>query len=125
MPPAKASGGADEPDRGAYAQPTPRLLYVHDDLSDEVAERLGPASPAAALTRSLFALLKRDPERVGVLPLAGPVWAVSHRWRSGASVPAPRAGPPHSILPSAPAEPASAWPRRSTRRPAGSRASTA
>ena len=70
MPPAEASRGADEPDRGAYAQPTPRLLYVHDDLSDEVAERLGPASPAAALTRSLFALLKRDPQRVVVLTLA-------------------------------------------------------
>src|SRR4030095_13557636 len=39
-------------------------------LSDEVARRLGPAAPAAALTRSLFALLKRDPERVVVLTLA-------------------------------------------------------
>ena len=35
---------AEEPD--AYPQPTPRLLYVHDDLSDEVERRLGAASPA-------------------------------------------------------------------------------
>ena len=99
MPPAEASRGADEPDRGAYAQPTPRLLYVHDDLSDEVAERLGPASPAAALTRSLFALLKRDPRGS---------W--SSRWPSRSSVSSPWVGMPHSILPSASAEPASAWP---------------
>lgn len=70
MPPAEASRGADDPDHGAYPQPTPRLLYVHDDLSDEVVERLGPDSPAAALTRSLFALLERDRERVVVLTLA-------------------------------------------------------
>ena len=70
MPPAETSRGADDPDDGAYAQPTPRLLYVHDDLTDEVEERLGSASPAAALTRSLFALLARDRERVVVLTLA-------------------------------------------------------
>jgi hypothetical protein len=73
MPPAEASRGADDPDHGAYAQPTPRLLYVHDDLTDEVVERLGPASPAAALTRSLFALLESDRERVVILTLAGQV----------------------------------------------------
>ena len=69
MPPAEASRGADEEDQGTYAQPTPRLLYVHDDLSEDVTERFGPASPAAALTRSLFALLARDRERVVVLTL--------------------------------------------------------
>ena len=58
---------AEEPD--AYPQPTPRLLYVHDDLSDEVERRLGAASPAAALTRSLFELLG-DGERVVILTLA-------------------------------------------------------
>jgi adenine/guanine phosphoribosyltransferase-like PRPP-binding protein len=58
---------AEEPD--AYPQPTPWLLYVHDDLSDEVERRLGAASPAAALTRSLFELLG-DGERVVILTLA-------------------------------------------------------
>lgn len=53
-------------DGAAYPQPTPRLLYIHDDLTDE----LGPDSPAAAaLARDLFALLGRDPERVRVLTL--------------------------------------------------------
>ena len=73
MPPAESSCGADGPgdlDEGAYPQPTPRLLYVHDDVSDEVAERFGPDSPAAALTRSLFALLAGDRERVVILTLA-------------------------------------------------------
>lgn len=60
----------DDPDHGAYTQPTPRLLYVHDDLSDEVERRLGAASPAAALTRSLFELLRGDGERVVILTMA-------------------------------------------------------
>ncbi len=54
----------------AYAQPTPRLLYVHDDLSDEVGRRFGPESPAVGLTRSLFQVLGRDRDRVIVLTLA-------------------------------------------------------
>jgi hypothetical protein len=54
----------------AYTQPTPRLLYVHDDLSDDMGHRLGPGSPAVALTRSLFQLLRRDRDRVIVLTLA-------------------------------------------------------
>lgn len=57
----------------AYAQPTPRRLYVHDDLTDEVGRRFGPASPAAALTRALFELLGRDRERVVILSLADQV----------------------------------------------------
>lgn len=52
-----------------YPQPTPRLLYVHDDLTDEVARHEGPDSPAAALARALLALLARDPERVRILTL--------------------------------------------------------
>ena len=55
-------------DGAAYAQPTPRLLYVHDDLTDEVA-RQGAGSPAVALARDLLALLARDAERVRVLTL--------------------------------------------------------
>jgi hypothetical protein len=69
MPPAEAARGSNDPDHGAYAQPTPRRLYVHDDLSGDVAERFGPASAAAALTRSLFSLLEGDRERVVVLTL--------------------------------------------------------
>ena len=53
----------------AYAQPTPRRLYVHDDLTDEVARHEGAGSPAAALARDLFALLARDAERVRILTL--------------------------------------------------------
>ena len=54
---------------GAYPQPTPRLLYVHDDLTDEVARHDGADSPAAALARDLLALIGRDPERVRILTL--------------------------------------------------------
>lgn len=56
-------------DGAAYAQPTPRRLYVHDDLTDDVARREGVGSPAAALARDLLALLARDAERVRVLTL--------------------------------------------------------
>ncbi len=70
MRPAEEPHAASPSDGAAYAQPTPRLLYVHDDLSDEVGHRLGAGSPAAALTRSLFELLRRDRERVIVLTLA-------------------------------------------------------
>jgi len=70
MRPAEEPRAAAPADGAAYAQPTPRLLYVHDDLSDEVGHRLGPGSAAAALTRSLFELLRRDQDRVIVLTLA-------------------------------------------------------
>ena len=56
-------------DGAEYAQPTPRLLYVHDDLIDQVARREGAGSPAAALTRDLLALLAHDAERVRILTL--------------------------------------------------------
>lgn len=70
MRPAGEPRAAPEPDGVAYAQPTPRRLYVYDDLSDDVRHRLGPASAAAALTRALFDLLRRDRDRVIVLTLA-------------------------------------------------------
>jgi hypothetical protein len=57
-------------DGAAYAQPTPRLLYVHDDLSDEVDRRLGPDSAAAALAHRLLALLAAQGDRIRVLTLA-------------------------------------------------------
>jgi hypothetical protein len=53
-----------------YEQPTPRLLYIHDDLSDEIDRRLGPASDAAALARRLIEVLGQDEGRVRVLTLA-------------------------------------------------------
>jgi hypothetical protein len=56
-------------DGAAYAQPTPRLLYVHDDLRDEVAREQGTDSPAAALARDLLDLIAGDRERVRVLTL--------------------------------------------------------
>ena len=68
---ARASEDASAITSGApYEQPTPRLLYVHDDLSDETDRRLGPASDAAALARRLIEVLAQDEERVRVLTLA-------------------------------------------------------
>jgi hypothetical protein len=61
--------------------PVPRRLYVHDDLTDEVGEHHGPASPAAALVRELLALVRRDPERVVVLTLHEQLEAVLARGR--------------------------------------------
>lgn len=61
---------------GAYAQPTPRRLYIHDDLSDDVARDLGPASPAAVAARELVTLLAQD-TRVRVLTLSEQVEAVA------------------------------------------------
>jgi hypothetical protein len=61
----------------AYAQPTPRRLYIHDDLTDEVAREAGPASPAAVAARELIALLARDADHVRVLTLDEQVEAVT------------------------------------------------
>lgn len=65
-----------EPGDDAYAQPTPRRLYIHDDLSDDVAHDSGPASLAAIAARGLIGLLAQDP-RVRVLTLAEQVKAVA------------------------------------------------
>ena len=48
--------------------PTPVRFYVHDDLTEDVRERHGPGSPAAALAQALMALVRRD-ARVTVLTL--------------------------------------------------------
>jgi hypothetical protein len=56
-------------DVDAYAAPTPRLLYIHDDLSEYVCRQQGKASPAWQLTRELFALVLHDPGHVMVLTL--------------------------------------------------------
>jgi hypothetical protein len=56
-------------DAEAYAAPTPRVLYIHDDLSEYVCRQQGEASPAWQLTRELFTLMRCDPGRVVVLTL--------------------------------------------------------
>jgi hypothetical protein len=56
-------------DADPYAAPTPKVLYIHDDLSDYVSRRYGEASPAADVTRELFALVCRDPARMVLLTL--------------------------------------------------------
>lgn len=67
MPPdlAKRAAAGD----AAYFQPTPRHLYVHDDLTDEVARRAGRESEAAVLARALLELIARDRARVRILSL--------------------------------------------------------
>jgi hypothetical protein len=55
--------------------PSPRVLYVHDDLSDQLAAR-GDRSPEFELGRALLALLSRLPERVVILTLAEQIEAV-------------------------------------------------
>jgi hypothetical protein len=53
----------------AYAAPTPKVLYIHDDLSEYICRHQGEASPAWQLTRELFAFVRRDPGHVVVLTL--------------------------------------------------------
>lgn len=62
-----------------YAAPSPKTLYVHDDLSDYVIKYHGPASPAACLTRELFALMRREPTRVVSLTLDSQITALIER----------------------------------------------
>jgi hypothetical protein len=67
--------GADQPSRpqdtgpSPYAQPTPRRLYVHDDLSDLARTRGGPRAEASQLAQALLELLASDRDRVTVLTL--------------------------------------------------------
>jgi hypothetical protein len=49
--------------------PTPLVLYVHDDLSDEVRERHGADSDAFRGVQALLALVARDTRRVRILTL--------------------------------------------------------
>jgi len=53
----------------AYAAPTPQVFYIHDDLSDDVRHAYGEQSVVCQLTRDLFTLVRRDPQRVVVLQL--------------------------------------------------------
>src|SRR5947208_186508 len=60
------SSPASGPRRADVPTPTPRRLYIHDDLSEEL-RRHGEGAPAWPLWRALCALLVREPERVVVL----------------------------------------------------------
>ena len=51
------------------AQPTPRRLYVHDDLTEEVAAEYGVDSEAHRIALQLLAAVSRDTDRVTVLTL--------------------------------------------------------
>src|SRR6267142_1061847 len=55
--------------------PTPRRLYVHDDLSEELA-RHGEEAPTRRLGQALFSLLAREPDRVVVLTPAAQIAAL-------------------------------------------------
>jgi hypothetical protein len=57
-------------DGGAYEQPSPRVLYVHDDLTAEVERRVGPGGPAHALVAALLDCLRAEGDRVVILTLA-------------------------------------------------------
>src|SRR5438477_5847636 len=57
---------ASGPRRADVPTPTPRRLYIHDDLSEELRPH-GEGAPAWPLWRALCALLVREPERVVVL----------------------------------------------------------
>ena len=59
------------------AAPTPRWLYVHDDLTDEMSQRYGVDSPACHLAQELLRVVRRDPERVIVLRVEDQLEAVA------------------------------------------------
>ena len=56
----------------ATSTPSPRTLYVHDDLSDEL-RRLGETSRAGRLGQALWALLRRDSPRIVILTAAAQI----------------------------------------------------
>src|SRR5438477_268111 len=60
------SSPASGPRRADVPTPTPRRLYIHDDLSEEL-RRHGEGAPAWLLWRALLTLLVREPERAVVL----------------------------------------------------------
>ena len=49
--------------------PTPKTLYIHDDLTDDIAAQHGADSDAARAVRSLLALVGRDVTRTRILKL--------------------------------------------------------
>ena len=49
--------------------PPPRVLYVHDDLTEGVLRAYGDGSAAFSLTQELLGLVRRDAARAIVLTL--------------------------------------------------------
>src|SRR5580704_11614095 len=64
-------------DATPYSAPTPKVLFIHDDLRDFVARHHGQASPAGRLTRELFGLVCRKPEQVRLLTLESQIATLS------------------------------------------------
>ena len=96
-------------DAEAYAAPTPRVLYIHDDLSEYVSRQQGEASPAWQLTRELFTIMRRDPGHVVVLTLESQIERLLAQGNT-----------PHLRWRSASVEPVNASLNNCTRRRAGS-----
>src|SRR2546423_9100143 len=65
------SSPASGPRRADVPTPTPRRLYIHDDLSEEL-RRHGEGAPAWLLWRALLTPPGGEPGRVGVLPPEAP-----------------------------------------------------
>lgn len=65
----------------AYAAPTPRVFYIHDDLSAEIHHTYGPTSEAWRLTQELFALLGRHTPHIVLLTEAAQITALVARER--------------------------------------------
>jgi len=61
-----------------FAAPTPRTLYIHDDLSDIVGA-CGKASSAARLGRALLARLSAEPSRIVLRTVAQEIDALIAR----------------------------------------------
>src|SRR2546421_13111633 len=66
------SSPASGPRRADVLTPTPRRLYIHDDLSEELRPH-GEGAPAWPLWRAPCALLGREPGGGGVLPPGAPI----------------------------------------------------
>src|SRR2546423_9512809 len=61
------SSPASGPRRADVPTPTPRRLYIHDDLSEELRPH-GEGAPAWPLWRGLWAPLSRSAGGAGLLP---------------------------------------------------------
>ena len=63
------------------SQPTPQRLYIHDDLTEEVAAEHGVESEAHRIALRLLAIVSRDADRVTVLTLRQQIDALVDRGR--------------------------------------------
>jgi hypothetical protein len=57
--------------------PTPRTLYVHDDLTDDTSERHGADSEAFRGVQALLDLVRRDARRIRILTLEAQLAALA------------------------------------------------